>query len=57
LADVARRLRPDLRVLFITGYAERAALRSDFLAPGMDLMTKPFDLDALGKKIRELIEG
>jgi CheY-like chemotaxis protein len=57
LADFARRLRPDLRVLFITGYAERAALRSGFLAPGMDLMTKPFDLDALGKKIRELLEG
>jgi PAS domain S-box-containing protein len=57
LADIARQLRPDLRVLFITGYAEKAALRNGFLGPGMELMTKPFALDALGEKIRQLIEG
>jgi signal transduction histidine kinase len=56
LADLAREKRPGLKVLFVTGYAESAAVRGDFLAPGMDLLTKPFTLDALGAKIREMIE-
>ncbi|MBI1684895.1 ATP-binding protein [Caulobacter hibisci] len=57
LADLARDIRPGLKVLFVTGYAESAAVRGDFLAPGMDLLTKPFTLDALGAKIREMIES
>jgi hypothetical protein len=56
LAEMARQHRPDLKVLFVTGYAENAAVRGGFLAAGMDLMTKPFTLDGLGAKIRELIE-
>ncbi|MEO6340256.1 MAG: ATP-binding protein [Caulobacteraceae bacterium] len=55
LADLARETRPELRVLFVTGYAESAAVLDQFLAPGMDLMTKPFTLDALGIKIRDMI--
>jgi len=57
LADLARDIRPGLKVLFVTGYAESAAVRGDFLASGMDLLTKPFTLDALGAKIREMIES
>ena len=56
LADVARQHRPDLRVLFITGYTAKAALRNGFLGPGMELLSKPFALDALGDKIRNLLE-
>ncbi len=56
LAEIARQHRPSLKVLFVTGYAENAALRGDFLAPGMEMMTKPFALDALGAKIRGMIE-
>ncbi|UAK26740.1 response regulator [Sphingomonas nostoxanthinifaciens] len=55
LAEVARDLRPGLKVLFITGYAERAAVRADFLAEGMDMITKPFVIDVLSKKIRAMI--
>jgi hypothetical protein len=40
----------------MTGYAEKAAARSGFLAPGMQLMTKPFAVDALGARILELID-
>jgi DNA-binding response OmpR family regulator len=57
LAEIAREHRPDLKILFVTGYAETAASRGDFLAPGMEMMTKPFALDQLGAKIRDLIEG
>ena len=56
LADVARRDRPDLKVLFMTGYAERAAVRGEFLAPGMDMITKPFAIDALAGMIRRMLE-
>jgi PAS domain S-box-containing protein len=56
LAEIARACRPDLRVLFVTGYAENATFRGDFLDPGMDMLTKPFALDALGAKVREMIE-
>jgi CheY-like chemotaxis protein len=55
LADVARQRRPDIQVLFLTGYAEHAAVRSGFLAPGMELMTKPFAIDELSQKIRDMI--
>jgi len=57
LADWARLRRPGLKVLFITGYAEGAAIRSGFLDPGMEMITKPFPLDVLTRKIREMIEG
>jgi PAS domain S-box-containing protein len=56
LAEIARASRPDLKVLFVTGYAENAAVRGDFLEPGMDMLTKPFALDALGAKVRAMIE-
>jgi PAS domain S-box-containing protein len=56
LAEVARQHRPNLRVLFLTGYAEHAMRRSDFLGPGMDMMTKPFEADELGVKILSILE-
>jgi PAS domain S-box-containing protein len=56
LAEVARGTRPNLKVLFVSGYAEDAALRVNFLDHGMDMLMKPFDLDALGAKVRLMIE-
>jgi PAS domain S-box-containing protein len=56
LAEIARGVRPGLRVLFVTGYAEKAAVRHGFLEPGMEMLTKPFALDALAMKVREMIE-
>jgi PAS domain S-box-containing protein len=55
LADLARRHRPDLKVLLISGYAEQAAARSDFLGTGMELLNKPFTIDALAARIRGMI--
>ena len=56
VADAARSLRPELRVLFITGYAENAVLSHGHLDPGMHVMTKPFAMEALASRLRELIE-
>ena len=57
LAEIARQRQPDLKELFVTGYAQNAAAREGFLEPGMAMMTKPFALDLLGARIRELIES
>ncbi len=57
VADAARAQRPDLKVLFMTGYAETAAVAAGFLDPGMAMITKPFALEALAAKIRGMIEG
>jgi PAS domain S-box-containing protein len=56
LADQARDHRPDLKVLFITGYAENAAVAGGFLDQGMEMITKPFAVDALAARIRDMIE-
>ncbi len=56
VADAARVVRPDLKILFITGYAENAAIGNGHLEPGMEVMTKPFDMGALSDKIRDLID-
>ena len=56
IADAARLVRPDLKILFMTGYAETAAMTEGTLAPGMELITKPFVIDALSDRIRTLVE-
>ncbi|MGF6283038.1 signal transduction histidine kinase [Pseudomonas silensiensis] len=55
LAEIGRQYRPNLKVLFITGYAEHAAVRGGFLDPGMQMITKPFTFDLLTAKVREMI--
>ena len=57
LADQARETRADLKVLFITGYAESAVMADGFLQPGMEMITKPFDLDHLSQRIRRMVSG
>jgi PAS domain S-box-containing protein len=57
LADAARETRPELKVLFITGYAENATLANGFLDPGMEIFTKPFAVEALATRIRSMIQG
>ena len=57
VADAARVQRPNLKVLFITGFAENAVLGQTRLESGMFVMTKPFQMDAFAQRIREIIKG
>jgi CheY-like chemotaxis protein len=57
LADQARESRPGLKILFITGYAESAAISDGFLQPGMEMITKPFDLGNLSRRVRAMVSG
>ena len=55
LAEVAREHRPDLPILFVTGYAENAAIRAGFLGTNMGMITKPFAIQQLSAKIAEMM--
>ena len=57
IADAARVSRPDLKVLFITGYAENAAVGNGHLEAGMAILTKPFVMADLVQKVRTMISG
>jgi DNA-binding NtrC family response regulator len=57
MADAGRSLRPGLKVLFITGYAEHASLGNSLHEPGMQVMTKPFALDALAIRVSDMLNA
>jgi PAS domain S-box-containing protein len=56
LADQIIRLRPALKVLFMTGYARNAIVHHGILDPEVDLLAKPFTIDSLGRKMRQIID-
>ncbi|MBY0612587.1 MAG: PAS domain-containing protein [Beijerinckiaceae bacterium] len=56
VADAGRARRPDLKVLFITGYAENAVLGNGYLERGMQVLTKPFVMEELARRIKQLLE-
>ena len=56
VADAAREHRPDLKVLFITGYAENAVIGRARLDHGMFVLTKPFQMEVLADRIRDILE-
>jgi PAS domain S-box-containing protein len=56
LAEIAREHRPALPILFLTGYAAGAAVRSEFLGEGMDIAYKPFALETLATAIRRMVQ-
>ena len=55
VADAARLVRPELKVLFITGYADNAVLSHEDLKPGMLILIKPFAMELLASRIKEMI--
>jgi len=57
VADAGRVARPGLKVLFITGYAENAAVGNGHLDHGMQILTKPFDINVLANKVREMMRS
>ena len=55
LADAARTRRPGLKVLFITGYAEAVLAKAGRLEAGTAVITKPFPIDVLCARVREML--
>ena len=56
LADLARQQRPELRVLFTTGYARNAIVHHGRLDPGVELIGKPFTQTELARRVREIFD-
>ena len=57
LADEALRRRPGLKVLFTTGYTRNAVVHNGVLDTGVELIGKPFTVDELGAKVREVLDA
>ena len=57
LADRARMRRPALKILFITGYADHAETGIGTLVEGMQMLVKPFQMEALAQRVQEMIEA
>jgi CheY-like chemotaxis protein len=56
LADRLREGRPELKVLFVSGYTDDAIIRHGILEPGIAFLQKPFTPDALARKVREVLQ-
>ncbi len=57
LAKAVTAERPDLKVLFATGYTRNAIVHNGALDPGVQLITKPFSVDQLARKVREVLDA
>lgn len=57
LSDEACRRRPGLKVLFTTGYTRNAVVHNGVLDPGVHLIGKPFTLDELAARVREVLDA
>jgi signal transduction histidine kinase/CheY-like chemotaxis protein len=57
LAEQARRERPDLKVLYTTGYTQNAIVHNGMLDQGVALLSKPFTLETLARKVREVLDA
>jgi PAS domain S-box-containing protein len=57
VADAARQVRPNLKVLFITGYAENAVLNHGHIERGMEVLTKPFAVSDLVGRVERMIQN
>lgn len=56
LADEARKRRPSLEVLFTTGYTRNAVVHNGVLDPGVELIVKPYSMDRLARKLRDVLD-
>jgi two-component system cell cycle sensor histidine kinase/response regulator CckA len=57
LADMVRRHRPNIRVLFMSGYTDDAIVHHGVLDPGTPFLSKPFTPGTLARKVREVLDG
>jgi CheY-like chemotaxis protein len=57
LADAGAQLRPDLKILFITGYAENAVIGDGHLKRGMHVLTKPFAMETLANRVTSILNA
>lgn len=57
LADRLAQLRPEMKVLYMSGYTDNAILHQGVLDEGANFIQKPFPTDALARKVREVLDA
>ncbi len=57
LAEAALRVQPDLRVIYTTGYTANAIVHNGMVDPGVELLTKPYSLEQLARKMQRVLQG
>lgn len=57
LAEAALRVQPDLRVIYTTGYTANAIVHNGMVDPGVELLTKPYSLEQLARKLQRVLQG
>jgi two-component system, cell cycle sensor histidine kinase and response regulator CckA len=56
LADLLERLRPEMKILYISGYTDNAIVHHGVLEKGIDYIQKPFTIEGLARKVREVLD-
>jgi FixJ family two-component response regulator len=56
LGEVMQKLRPRIKVLFISGYTDDAAIHQGVLGNGIQFLQKPFTPDTLSSKVRTVLD-
>ena len=57
VVDRLRARRPDLKTLYLSGYTDEAIVHHGIIEPGIPFLQKPFTLEALGRKVREVLDA
>jgi two-component system, cell cycle sensor histidine kinase and response regulator CckA len=56
LADRLKEMYPEIKVLYMSGYTDNAILHHGILEPGINFLQKPFTVDGLARKVREVLD-
>ncbi len=57
LAEQLRSTRPEMRVLYMSGYTEHALVDRRVSSEGLHFLSKPFDMETLTSKVREILDA
>ena len=57
LADAAAAIRPDLKILFTTGYTRNAVVHNGMIDVGVAFLSKPYGMGDLARKVRDVLDG
>ena len=57
LAERIRELRPDIKVLFTSGYTANVIVHHGVLKEGVEFLQKPYSVESLARRVREVLDG
>jgi FixJ family two-component response regulator len=55
--DLVSQTRPEMKVLFISGYSDESVVRHGLIGPGRSFLSKPFGAEVLLRRVRECLDA